>query len=229
MKIQPLVFDFLLQLEHNNSREWFTANRYLYEESLSIISAFTGELIERIGIFDKSVLKATAKRCIFRIYRDIRFSPNKTPYKIHFAMYISKGEKSNKYAGYYLHIQNNNSEIAGGLWSPDKEILSKIRQEIYYDPESYLSIIRKKEFSNTFYELGKEDRLKRPPRGYSSEFEHIELLKQKHYCVGKSLTNEEVLDDNFIDICADTFKKMYLFNHYLNTIIEYENNESNNY
>lgn len=225
MKIQPIVFNFLLQLEQNNTREWFAENRYLYEESLSIISAFTEELIERIGVFDKSVLKATAKTSIFRIYRDIRFSPNKTPYKIHFAIYISKGEKSSKYAGYYLHIQNNNSELAGGLWSPDKEILSKIRQEIYYDPQSYLSIIEKKGFSNTFFELGKEDRLKKSPRGYPSEFQHIELLKQKHYCVGKPLTNEEVLDDKFIDLCADTFKKMHPFNHYLNTIIEYENNE----
>lgn len=229
MKIHPIVFDFLLQLEQNNTREWFAENRYLYEESLTIISAFTNELIERIGVFDKSVLKATAKTSIFRIYRDIRFSPNKMPYKIHFAIYISKGEKWSKYAGYYLHIQNNNSAFAGGLWSPEKEILSKIRQEIYYNPESYLSIIRGQEFSNTFSELGKEDRLKNPPRGYSSEFQHIELLKQKHYCVGKPLTNEEVLDEKFIDLCVDTFKKMYLFNDYLNTIIEYENNESKNY
>ncbi|MBP7102282.1 MAG: DUF2461 domain-containing protein [Bacteroidales bacterium] len=229
MKIQPIVFDFLSQFEQNNTRDWFSSHRSLYEESLSIISVFTNELIENIAKFDSHVLKETSKTSIFRIYRDIRFSPNKMPFKNHFGVYITKGGKSSKYAGYYLHLQNDASLLAGGLWSPEKEIVSQIRQEIYYNTENFLSIVHNKEFMSTFTVLGEEDKLKKAPKGYPSDFQHIDLLKHKHYTVGKPISNEEVLDPHFMEFCVDTFKKMYPLNNYLNTIIQYENNASDNY
>lgn len=229
MKIQPIVFDFLSQLEQNNTRDWFSKHRSFYEESLSMISVFTNELIENIAKFDCNVLKETSKTSIFRIYRDIRFSPNKMPFKNHFGVYINKGGKSSKYAGYYLHLQNNASFLAGGLWSPEKEILSKIRQEIYYNPENFISVIHNKVFMSTFTVMGEEDKLKKAPKGYPPEFKHIELLKQKHFTVGKNISNQEVLDPNFMKFCVETFKKMYPFNNYLNTIIQYEKNASDDY
>jgi uncharacterized protein (TIGR02453 family) len=220
MIIHSHVFEFLSKLEQNNTREWFHDNRLLYEESLQSISEFANELITKIASFDASVLNETAKTSLFRIYRDLRFSPDKRPYKTHFGIYIVKGGKSSPLAGYYLHIQNNASEVAGGLWSPEKEVLAKVRQEIYYEPEIFLNILKNKEFEKTFKGLSPFEQLKSLPRGYSSDFQYKDLLKHKHYCVGKSFTNEEVLDKNFINTCIKTFKIMYPFNHYFNTIIQ---------
>ena len=222
MKIQPIVFDFLLQLEQNNNREWFAKNRSLYDESLSIISVFTDELIKRIAEFDSSVLRETSKTSIFRIYRDIRFSPNKVPYKNHFGIYIVNGGKSSKYAGYYVHIEPNKSMLAGGLWCPEKEVLSKIREDIYYNPETLLSILNQNKFKQTFKQLSLEGKLKKPPKGYSTEFEHIDLIQNKHYIIDKSLTNEEILNDEFINHLVNLCKIISPLNNYLNSIIQYK-------
>lgn len=220
MIIHSHVFEFLSKLEQNNTREWFHNNRSLYEESLQSISEFTNELITKIASFDVSVLNETAKTSMFRIYRDLRFSLDKRPYKTHFGIYIVKGGKSSPFAGYYLHIQNNASEVVGGVWSPEKDILAKVRQEIYYEPERFLNILHNKEFEKTFKGLSSFEKLKSLPRGYSSDFQYKELLKYKHYFVEKSFTNEEVLDNNFINTCLNTFKILYPFNQYFNTIIQ---------
>ncbi|HOF15779.1 MAG TPA: DUF2461 domain-containing protein [Bacteroidales bacterium] len=223
MNISPVVFDFLSLLEQNNQREWFAKNRHLYEESLSIITSFADELIKKIAEFDNSIALESSKTSIFRIYRDIRFSPNKLPYKHFFGIYIAKGGKSSKYAGYYLHIQNNKSEIAGGLWCPEKEVLSKIREDIYYNPEEILSILNQKSIKKEFTETGSEYKLKNPPRGYSSDFEHIDLLKNKHFMLGKYFTNAEVLNKNFMNRLVELYCFLYPYNKYLNSVIEYEN------
>ncbi len=223
MKISPNIFYFLSQLEQNNRREWFAQNRHLYEESLSIVISFVNELIKKIAEFDNSIALESSKTSIFRIYRDIRFSPNKLPYKHFFGIYIAKGGRSSKYAGYYIQIQDNNSEIAGGLWCPDKEILSKVREDIYYNPEEILSILNQKLLKKEFKEISSKYKLKNPPRGYSSDFEHIELLKNKHFMLEKHLTNAEVLDDNFMDQLVKLCRIIYPYNKYLNSIIQYEN------
>lgn len=222
MTIPSIVFDFLSQLEQNNNREWFAVNRTLYEESLSVISQFVNTLIEKLAKFDTSVSRETAKTSLFRIYRDIRFSPNKIPYKHYIGVYIARGGKSSKYAGYYLHFQNNQSLIGGGLWCPDREILSKIREDIYYNPEEILSIISQKELKNIYGGLMNRDELIRPPKGYPADFEYIELIKNKHYMFEKTFTNSEVLHENFLDHLTDLYHLLYPFNQYLNSIIQYE-------
>lgn len=220
MIIHSYVFDFLSELEKNNNREWFKANRLLYDKALLNIQEFTNELIARIALFDYSLANETAKTSLFRIYRDVRFSPNKNPYKLHFGIYMVKGGKSSPFAGYYLHIQNNASEVVGGIWSPEKDILSKVREEIYYEPETFLSVLNNPEFSKTFKDLLEIDVLKKTPKPYPSDFQYVDLLKHKHYCIGKSFTNQEILDKDFINKCTGTFKLMFPFNEYLNTIIQ---------
>ncbi len=222
MKIQPVVFDFLSQLEQNNNREWFAANRTFYEESLAIVSQFVNALIEKIAEFDTSVSRETAKTSLFRIYRDIRFSPNKTPYKNYIGVYIAKGGRSSKYAGYYLRFQNNQSLVGGGLWRPEREILSKIREDIYYSPEEISSIIFQKELKKTYGDLINQDKLIRAPKGYPTDFEYIELIKNKHYMFEKTVTNSEVLHENFLCHLTDLYRLLYPFNQYLNSIIQYE-------
>lgn len=222
MRINPIVFDFLLQLENNNNREWFAENRNLYDESLFVVSEFTDELIKRIAEFDSSVSKETSKTSLFRIYRDIRFSPNKTPYKTHFGIYIVNGGKSSKYAGYYLHIQNNQSMLAGGLWCPEKDILAKIREDIYYSPETLLSILGQKDLKNSFNKLYEEGKLQKPPKGYNADFEYIDLIKNKHYILEKRLSNQEIISNNFLNEIVQLCKIAYPLNSYLNSIIQYK-------
>ncbi|MDD2621750.1 MAG: DUF2461 domain-containing protein [Bacteroidales bacterium] len=220
MIIHSHVFEFLSALEHNNTREWFHDNRSLYEKSLESISDFTNELIHGISEFDSAVSNETIKTSLFRIYRDLRFTPDKRPYKTHFGIYVVKGGKASPLAGYYLHIQNNSSELAGGLWSPHKDVLAKVRQEIYYEPEKFVKIINDKVFVDTFKGLSPLEKLKILPRTFSGDFPYNELLKYKHYIVAKSFTNEEILNKNFIRTCIDTCKLLYPFNHYFNTIIQ---------
>ena len=223
MQLLPLVFDFLREIENNNNREWFNRNKNLYESALANIQNFGTALIEGISSFDASVSDQEAKKCIFRIYRDVRFSPDKRPYKTHFGLYIAPNGKQSGYAGYYLHIQNDASLLSGGLWCPDNGVLKKIREEIYYAPEELVQIIENKEFQSTFGGLMEIDSLKKPPRNYPADFQYINLLKQRHFCVEKPVSNSEVLADDFLTKSIKSCKIMLPLVTYMNELIKIEN------
>lgn len=214
------IFGFLEQLEQNNNRDWFCSQKSVYDKIKAQITAFTAEMIERISVFDHSVRRETPQSSIFRIYRDIRFSPDKTPYKIHFGIYIAPGGKSSVNAGYYIHLQNNFSELACGLWCPDTALLKKIREEIYYEPETFESLLLQPAFSNYFGSLLEINKMKRPPKDYPSDFEYIDYLKHRNYIVSHAFTNAEVLSDNFNDVLVNACKTAYPFVDYLNKIIQ---------
>ena len=223
MQISPIVFDFLTQVEQNNNREWFTQNKAMYESAFENVADFVKELIERMAIFDVSVRGQEPKDCFFRIYRDIRFSPDKRPYKTHFGVYIAQGGRKSKYAGYYLHIQNNMSVLAGGLWSPEYNVLKNIREEIYYAPEELVQIIENKEFKSTFGGFIDENSRKRPPTNYPADFQYAYLLKYRHYCVEKPFSNSEILAPDFLTQCVKTFKLLLPLNIYMNKLIRLNN------
>jgi uncharacterized protein (TIGR02453 family) len=220
MQISPLVFDFLTKIEQNNHREWFIQNRNMYESALENVENFVTALIERISIFDVSVRNQDVKKCMFRIYRDTRFSPDKSPYKTHFGAYIALGGRQGNNAVYYLHIQDNMSLLAGGLWSPEKSLLKKIREEIYYSPEELVQVIENKDFKSAFGGLIEQDSLKMQPRNYPADFQYIHLLKYRHYCVEKSFSNSEVLASDFLAKCTKTFKLVSPFVTCLNELIK---------
>ena len=220
MQLSPIVFDFLTKIENNNNREWFSQNKNLYEAALTNVQNFGTALIEGISSFDASVSDQEAKKCIFRIYRDVRFSSDKRPYKTHFGLYIAPNGKQSGYAGYYLHIQDNASLLSGGLWCPENAVLKKIREEIYYAPEELLQIIENKEFNSTFGGLMDIESLKKPPRNYPADFKHINLLKYRHFCVEKQVTNSEVLAVDFFKKCLKTFKIALPLINYMNELIK---------
>src|ERR1700749_1303959 len=150
--INPQTFDFLKNLAENNNRDWFMANKEAYDKARENVIDFTGELLKLMHKVDPNVsTDLDPKKCVMRIYRDIRFSKNKTPYKNNFGISISSsGSKSGGGAEYYFHIQPGKSFIAGGYWMPDAAHLKAIRQEIDYNAKDLISIIDDAAFVKLF-------------------------------------------------------------------------------
>ena len=125
------IINFLKDLEQNNNREWFQANKVHYDTAKAEFETFINSLIPAIAKFDDSVKLITAKECIFRIFRDVRFAKDKSPYKTNFGAFIAKGGRKNHGPGYYFHLQPGECFLSGGVWMPSPDIMKKIRQEIF--------------------------------------------------------------------------------------------------
>jgi uncharacterized protein (TIGR02453 family) len=209
---------FLEELKKNNNREWFQANKKWYEQCRADFELFITLLISEIGKFDRSIGSLKASDCLFRIYRDIRFSPDKTPYKTNFGAYIARGGRKSEFAGYYFHIEPGNCMLAGGIYMPSKEILKAIREEIFHNPEDILAIIHNKEFRKVFPAITGEQ-LKTAPQGYPKDWEYIDLLKFKDYNLVRPFMVSDMKKKNFLEFVTETYRMMYPFNEYLNGII----------
>ena len=199
-KINKKTFDFLRHLAENNDRDWFLAHKSEYETAKQNIEAFAGELLLKLWAIDKSIPEnLTAKKSVMRIYRDVRFSKDKTPYKNNFGIGFSTIGKNGNYPGYYIQIQPNNSFIAGGYWMPEAAHLKAIRQEIDYNSSQLLSIIERADFLDFFGGISTDDKLKTSPKGYASDHEHIELLKLKSFTVARNFSDEEMMNEPIMD------------------------------
>jgi uncharacterized protein (TIGR02453 family) len=213
--IQKSTFDFLTKLKKNNTKEWFDKNRPEYEIAKTDYKEFIAALIQTIARFDPSVKTLEPKHCIFRINRDIRFSNDKTPYKINLGATIGPGGKKSYDAGYYIHIQPGASFLAGGVWRPPAPQLHAIRQEIDYNVPEFKKIISHKDFKKYFGSLSEEDKVKTTPKGYDKSHSEIESLKLKSFIMVYDLKDKEVLSKDFNHLCADVFKAMYPMNLFL--------------
>ncbi|HEY4785942.1 MAG TPA: DUF2461 domain-containing protein, partial [Bacteroidales bacterium] len=148
---------FLTVLKDNNYKEWFHENKPLYEEAKKEFESFVSLLIKEIKAIDGDIGYPEPKDCIFRIFRDIRFSNDKTPYKTNFGAFMAKGgNRKSEYGGYYFHLEPGNSLLAGGIWMPQPGILKAIREEIFHNIDEFLAIIESKEFKKQFGELDRE-------------------------------------------------------------------------
>lgn len=206
---------FISDLKKNNHKEWFHANRPRYDEARGEFLTFVDTLINEIQAFDPSVGSIDAKGAIFRINRDIRFSKDKSPYKTNFGAFIVPGGKKSGNAGYYFHLDPEGSFAGGGVYHPMPDILKKIRNEIYGNPEEFSEIINGKEFNNYFGDMY-DDRLKTPPKGYPKDFEYIDLLKYKSYIVSKSFDTGTVTGDNLVAEVVKAFRLMYPLVKFIN-------------
>ncbi|MFH0757050.1 MAG: DUF2461 domain-containing protein, partial [Bacteroidota bacterium] len=175
------VFTFLKDLDQNNNREWFNENKKRYQVALDLFRELAGSLIEGISRYDPSVSNLEARDAIFRIYKDIRFSKDKTPYKTHFGCWMAKGGRKSTDAGYYFHLEPGKSFMAAGVWMPPKEQLNLIRQEILFNPKAYLEVINDPRLQKGYERGGQEDMLKKGPAGFPKDFELLEEIKYKHY------------------------------------------------
>lgn len=201
--------EFLKALAANNNKPWMDENKKWYEAERKKLTEFVTELLRSSSAIDPKLAGISAKECLFRINRDIRFSKDKSPYKTNFGVYLNpEGKKSIK-GGYYIHIAGDGSSfVGGGIWMPDAGNLKKIRQEIDYNWDEFRSIITEKDFKRTFGDLSDDDKLSRPPKGYEADNPAVEYLKLKSFTVFRPLTEQEIASDELPGICLATFESM---------------------
>ena len=215
------ILDFLNELKQNNTREWFQQNRPRYELLRADFESFLNELIPEVYKFDPGIGLITAKDCIFRIYKDIRFSKDKTPYKTNFGAFIAENGRKSLKAGYYVHLDPEESFLGGGLYMPPPDILKQVRQEIFFTSEELMRIMNEDAFQRIYGGLhDMEDKLKKPPRDYPLDFKDIELLKHKSYTVWHTLSVDALSSVTLLKDILYKFKAMASFNAYLNRVFE---------
>jgi len=214
--MNPILFEFLKELKTNNNREWFQANKDRYNQARLAFESFINELIPMIRTIDPLIDLITAKDCVFRIYRDVRFSNDKVPYKTNMGAYIARGGKSSAMAGYYVHFEPGASMLAGGLYMPPAETLKKIREEIFFQADDFKKIIFKKDFFDCFGEMDDPGKMKNPPKGFSKDFPDINLLKFRSYAVMHSVPDDLAMKDNYLDYALTVFRTLYPLNAYFN-------------
>ncbi len=217
--INQKTLDFLSKLIENNNREWFLANKDSYDAAREDVVAFVAELIKHLSKLDPTVNAETdAKKCVMRIYRDIRFSKDKTPYKSHFGVgRLNSGRSVN--IGYYLHIEPGKSFIAGGYWMPEGDHLKAIRQEIDYNAADLKKIVDAPDFKALFGEFRDQHQLKTTPGGYGVDNENISLLKLKSFIAEHPLSDAELLKADAAAHIANLCSKIYPLNVFLRNAI----------
>lgn len=189
-------YDFLRDLAENNNREWFEQNKKRYEEARHQVEGIIDAVIGEVGRFH-DMGDITGKKAMFRIYRDVRFSKDKSPYKMNFSAMISKeGRKEMKNYGYYLQFQPGETFLAAGEYEPSAESLAKIRQEIDYNTSEFKAIITKPEFIHLYGRMqGKQ--LKTAPKGYDKEHPEIDLLRYTQFYFVTKFSEKEALAPDF--------------------------------
>lgn len=217
------ILSFLKKLHSNNNREWFNSHKEEYNAAKDEFEKIVTELILKIAEFDEVIKNVSVKECVFRIYRDIRFSHDKTPYKTHFGAYIAyPGGRKSQRGGYYLHCEpDGKSFFAAGVWSPQPPVLKALRKSIYFNYEEFDEIRNEKNFkrlfNNAFYE---DEKLKKLPAGFSADFPDPEILKLKHYMVSRDFREEELDKEDFVGFVADLARQAYPLNQFLNFAID---------
>lgn len=217
--LQPSTFQFIKDLKANNSKEWFDANRKVYQHAKDDFLAQIQLLINGLESFDPDIAfaKLDPKKCIFRINRDTRFSADKSPYKTNMGAWFSAGAKGLQRAGYYFHVEDGGCFLAGGLYMPETEALKKIRQEIHYNFKDFQAILNETSFQQFFpKQLDTEQKLKKAPQGYKEDNPAIELLKLKSFTVSHTFGEEKLLDAGFDPFAKGVFTSMYPLIKFLN-------------
>lgn len=222
------IITFLQELQQNNNREWFMANKARYTALQARFNSFVDELIGEISRFDDSVTGLTAKDCTYRIYRDVRFSADKSPYKIHMGAFICPGGKKSGYSGYYFHLGTGGEGypyghmLATGDYCHDPKALQIIREDIAGGEGDFDAIVRS--VAPTFA-LDYEGALKRNPKGFEHETEYAEYLRLKAFCLVHSPSTDFMCTPNLAQRTAELFRQTHPFLHYLNRAIQYSKEE----
>lgn len=218
------IFEFLYNIQQNNNREWFQAHKDLYKRAEAHANEIAEQLIEGISAFDTSCKGLTVKDCTYRIYRDIRFSPDKRPYKTHIGVYVCPGGKKSQLAGYYFHLQPENEEylesslISAGLYNPSKEMLKAIREEIMYNGEPFAEALAKaKNF--VFFE---SSMMTRVPLGYPKDHPYADYLRLRNYAIAQPISDKRLKSKDLLKWALDEFKTAYDFNKLLNNIVTFQ-------
>ena len=214
------ITTFLKKISKNNNRDWFEKNKDQYLEAKEQFEEFVTALLGNMTKFDSRLVGLNPKKLTFRIYRDVRFSKDKRPYKTNMGATFSPGGKLMNKPGYYLHIEpENKSFVAGGLYMPAPEDVASVRQEIDYNGKKLEAIFKKPEFKKYYKGFDVFDQLKKAPKGYAPDHPYIEWLKMKSFIVTHNFKDSDVLGRNFLKETAAAFKTMKSFNDFLDEAI----------
>jgi uncharacterized protein (TIGR02453 family) len=219
--IQKSTLAFLTKIKTNNNRDWFEKNKALYVAAKEDVEKNIDEILNGIRKFDKRIpADLSGKKCVFRIYRDVRFSKDKRPYKNNLGASINPGGKKDMSPGYYIHVQPGASFIAGGMWMPEPPNLNKIRQEIDYNLKDFLKITNDKTFKKLFGKLSDEDSLVNAPKGYPKDHPAMDVLKLKSFIVVADLKDKDLLGKDYVKKVAEICKAMQPLNNFLQRAID---------
>lgn len=218
--IKTETLAFIADVAANNNREWFAENKERYEVAKTDVLAFVDQLIPQLAAVDPEFsIDTQSKKCLMRIYRDVRFSKNKDPYKTNFGISFAVKGKGVNEPGYYLHIQPGACFFAAGFWMPEAADLKKIREEIDYNTSELLDIINAKSFKG-IYQLSQEDKLKKAPKGYDVDHPQIELLKLKSFTVSLPIEDQEFLKPGIVNKLKTAFESVYPFIVFLRKAVD---------
>lgn len=217
-QVSSKVFDFLKLIQKNNNREWFNDNKNIFIEAQSDFQNFTEELIAEMGKFDEHILKIDAKKSLLRIYRDTRFSKDKTPYKTYFGASLGMGKMNTK-AGFYLHVEPGKSFLGSGIYLPDSPILKEIRKEISVFKDEFLTSIEDKDFKKYYGKLDQEHKLKNIPQGFEKDNPMCQFLKLKSFIGVHNMTDKDLMEKNAVKNVSKIFEAAKPLNDFLDTSI----------
>ncbi len=217
--IPQVIFDFLKELAVNNNKEWFHDHKEKYQEAKSAFEEYINKMIGIIHTLDPTIGHPHAKDCIFRIFRDVRFSKDKLPYKNNFGAYMAHGGRKSPYAGYYLHIEPDNSFLGGGIYCPESNVLKAVRESIIDNASEYKAIIDEPEFKKVFPDIW-GDKLKTAPKGFDKNDPNIELVRPKSYILFKQMSDKEIQAKNVEEKIEEIFSMMKPYNEFLNYAIK---------
>lgn len=212
MMIETTTLKFLKDLAKNNDRNWFLAHKDQYEVALDNVKKFKDEVVK--GLNKKDVVEDGR---VFRIYRDVRFSKDKAPYKNNLGTHFTRATKARR-GGYYLHLEPGKSFAAGGFWAPEPADLKRIRDEFSHDTKTIRKIIAQKKFIDYFGQIN-GDELKTAPSGYDREHPAIDLIRKKQYTLSRKFTDKEVTSPDFAKEVVLTYEAMRPFLDYMSDIL----------
>lgn len=213
MTVPKEALEFFEKLEKNNDRDWFNIHKNEFKTIETKVKAVYNAVFEQLKTYDD-----VDKLKMFRIYRDVRFSKNKLPYKTHFGGSFHR-TKPKLRGGYYLHIQpNNESFIATGFWEPAPVDLLRIRKEFEMDDSEMRTILQDKKFNSIWGDFV-GDEVKTAPKGFSKEHKAIDLIKKKQYIFVKKFTDKEILDENFLNNVIESFKAIRPYFNYMSDVL----------
>jgi uncharacterized protein (TIGR02453 family) len=213
MQIEKSTFDFLNKLSENNNRDWFADHKAEFDSIQKKVKQFYKSIQEYLEDHDE-----IEKHKFFRIYRDVRFSKDKTPYKTHFAGSFSRSGAHLR-GGYYLRLKPGESFLAGGFWEPNKEDLYRIRKEIEIDASEFREILADKEFQKHFGNTFEGDELKTAPKGFDKTHPDIDLIRKKGYIAVRNFTDAEVLSSNFMKEIDASYRALRPFFDLMSSVL----------
>ena len=220
-RVHQSTFDFLNKLKKNNNREWFNTHKTEFQKEQQLIEVFADALLMKLSVHDV-IETLSGKKSLYRIYRDTRFSNDKTPYKTKWSGSFRRATKYRR-GGYHFNIEQGNSFIAGGFWGPVPQDLKRIRDDISFDAATLRTIVKSKSFVSMFGTLQGEQ-LTTAPKGFNTDHEAIDLLRYKQFLLIRPISDKEVLSKNFLKEADLTFQAMRPFFDYMSEVLTTDNN-----